>query len=58
MEIEVRQHEVVEKVAALHVALVGGPERDGDLAVGRAVDLGGVELGKRDFLGAIPLRMT
>src|ERR1700742_2176725 len=33
MEIEVRQHEVIEIIGALHLTFVG-PERKGDLALG------------------------
>jgi hypothetical protein len=38
MEIEVRQYEVIEKVDALHVALVRWPKREGDLTISGAVD--------------------
>jgi outer membrane immunogenic protein len=33
MEIEVRQHEVVEVIVALHVTFIGGAERERDLAI-------------------------
>ena len=43
MEIEVRQHEMVEVVAAFHVAGDAAAERKRDLAVGRRVNLFAVE---------------
>jgi hypothetical protein len=43
MKIEVRQHEVVEIIVALHLALVASAERKRDLAIGRRVDLLAVE---------------
>src|ERR1700731_1556797 len=39
VEIDVRQHEMVEIVVALHLALVGGTERKGDLTIARGIDL-------------------
>src|SRR5271169_3757468 len=38
VEIEIRQHEVVEIVVAFHVALLFRAEREGDFAFGRSVD--------------------
>src|SRR4051812_7380882 len=38
VEIEVRQHEVVEVVATLHVPLVVGAERKRDVAIGGGID--------------------
>src|SRR5437764_8513411 len=43
VEIKVRQHEMVETIVALHVALVGGAERERDLPLGRRIDLVRVE---------------
>src|SRR3569623_1084043 len=43
VEIEVRQHEVVEIIGALHLPLVLAAERKGDLALGRGVARHGVE---------------
>ena len=43
MEMEVRQQKMVEVVVALHVTLIGRAEREGDLTIGRRVDLLAVE---------------
>src|ERR1700732_5060956 len=43
MEIEVRQHEVVEIIVALHLAFDGATERKRDLAIDRRIDLLAVE---------------
>jgi hypothetical protein len=43
VEIEVREHEMVEVIVALHVALVGRAERERDLVIGRRIDLLGIE---------------
>jgi hypothetical protein len=42
-EIEVRQHEMVEVIVALHVTLVGRAKRERDLTIGRRIDLLWVE---------------
>src|SRR5437899_1555451 len=58
MEIDVRQHEMIEIVVALHVALVGRAERECELTIGGAVDLLGVErLEKGDGLGEARLEL-
>ena len=44
MEMEVRQQKMVEVVVSLHVTLIGRAEREGDLTIGRQVDLLAVEL--------------
>src|SRR5712691_5529539 len=43
VEIEVRQHEMVEVIVAFHVALVGRAEGERDLTIGRRIDLLAVE---------------
>jgi hypothetical protein len=43
LEIEVRQQKMVEVVVALPVTLIGRAEREGDLTIGRRVDLLAVE---------------
>src|SRR5262249_2043102 len=43
VEVDVGQYEVIEIIVALHLALVDGPERKGDLAVARRIDRLGIE---------------
>src|SRR5580704_3191398 len=43
MEIDVRQHEMVEIIVAFHLALIGRAERKGDLTIGCGIDLLGIE---------------
>src|SRR5262245_2469683 len=39
VEIEVRQHEMIEVIVPLHVTLVARAERERDLTIGRGIDL-------------------